>query len=578
MHACLLERQGSQGGRDRVIVGGGIEHGLWLQASLGRLRPALSCAAAQPVPGHPCLWLEFRAWRHTAPPRPLAVPPTQGPAGYSSGEEGEEGAGTSDPTTKEERGVIYNVEALHDKLEEFGWSEQERWEETLVVTTPEPVGVENVEDDLEREMAFYNQALAGAKAAISRFESAGQAWARPEDYLAEMVKSDEHMAKIKEQLLHQSRLVAEMEQRCAGGRGGWNRGCVCCGACVQRPVCPLPARHRPCRCPPSPHPSPTAGACLHQTPQAQGARKQEVCQAGPGGAEKGARPGEEGGHRRRGQAAQAARTLGAAAGVAGVAGGRLSVCGRGFWLRLEVLFQAVACLARRAFLQGMGGMESSRGRTATPASRLPPGTWHERTRLHAATHPTGLQGGAGCGCGAGEHEERAGVGQEARRAVHAARQDQEASSQGREVWCVTPQAMSVCWCRMHACGRAVLGSRCVWLAGWLACWRVHGSWAVAAGIPALSAIPQLPEPSLGPASCHLVTTPPSTHTPLTHNHPPKKRIGFGGKKRLLKQNDAVSAANVDGYRPARPKGVKPGKKGAPAKNRPGKARRAAMKR
>lgn len=86
------------------------------------------------------------------------------------------------------------------------------------------------------------------------------------------------------------------------------------------------------------------------------------------------------------------------------------------------------------------------------------------------------------------------------------------------------------------------------------------------------------------------------------NTPNKKRqmknakFGFGGRKRLQKQNDAFSAADMSGYKPGRfndgfggkkgggggqgtkgglgaKGGVKKGGKG----NRPGKARRQAMK-
>ena len=124
-----------------------------------------------------------------------------------------EGEGSEEESPAAERESIYNVDVLHEKLEDFGWSEQERWVETQVVTSAEPVSVSNVEDDLERELAFYNQAMEGTKAAIARFEGEGLAWARPADYLAEMVKSDEHMARVKEQLLHQTKLVQEMEQR-----------------------------------------------------------------------------------------------------------------------------------------------------------------------------------------------------------------------------------------------------------------------------------------------------------------------------------------------------------------------------
>jgi rRNA-processing protein EBP2 len=72
------------------------------------------------------------------------------------------------------------------------------------------------------------------------------------------------------------------------------------------------------------------------------------------------------------------------------------------------------------------------------------------------------------------------------------------------------------------------------------------------------------------------------------------KFGFGGRKRLQKQNDAFSAADMSGYKPGRfddgvggKKGGKQGRsnvqggirKGGKAKggNRPGKARRQAMK-
>ena len=39
------------------------------------------------------------------------------------------------------------------------------------------------------------------------------AWLRPEDYYAEMVKSDRHMARIKDQLLYEQKRIALAEQR-----------------------------------------------------------------------------------------------------------------------------------------------------------------------------------------------------------------------------------------------------------------------------------------------------------------------------------------------------------------------------
>ena len=58
---------------------------------------------------------------------------------------------------QEERQTIYNTDALHDKLEDISWSTEHSWVETLVVTHAEPTQVDNVDDDLARELAFYNQ-------------------------------------------------------------------------------------------------------------------------------------------------------------------------------------------------------------------------------------------------------------------------------------------------------------------------------------------------------------------------------------------------------------------------------------
>ena len=125
--------------------------------------------------------------------------------------DGEEDADEAEDEEEEE--AIYNVDAMHDKLEDFAWIEQQPWAETLAITTDTPTQVENVDDDLERELAFYNQALAAAKSAISKFEEAGVPWRRPVDYYAEMVKSDDHMTKVKEQLLYEQQVIETAEQR-----------------------------------------------------------------------------------------------------------------------------------------------------------------------------------------------------------------------------------------------------------------------------------------------------------------------------------------------------------------------------
>jgi rRNA-processing protein EBP2 len=69
------------------------------------------------------------------------------------------------------------------------------------VTTDEPVEIADVEDDLNRELAFYKQCLSSVKDARKKLKKEGVSFSRPVDYFAEMVKSDEHMGKIKQKLI-----------------------------------------------------------------------------------------------------------------------------------------------------------------------------------------------------------------------------------------------------------------------------------------------------------------------------------------------------------------------------------------
>ena len=57
------------------------------------------------------------------------------------------------------------------------------------------------------------QALDAAKQAVSRFEQADIPWARPADYYAEMVKSDQHMSQVKQQLVHQQDQIEGADER-----------------------------------------------------------------------------------------------------------------------------------------------------------------------------------------------------------------------------------------------------------------------------------------------------------------------------------------------------------------------------
>ncbi|KAH9989715.1 eukaryotic rRNA processing protein EBP2-domain-containing protein [Russula compacta] len=86
------------------------------------------------------------------------------------------------------------------------------WTETLTVSFPESIDVD-VNDDLNRELAFYKQALHGAKAARALAADHHLPFTRPDDFFAEMVKTDAHMERIRQRLLDESAGIAKSEAR-----------------------------------------------------------------------------------------------------------------------------------------------------------------------------------------------------------------------------------------------------------------------------------------------------------------------------------------------------------------------------
>ncbi|XP_077549829.1 putative rRNA-processing protein EBP2 isoform X1 [Haemaphysalis longicornis] len=58
-----------------------------------------------------------------------------------------------------------------------------------------------VHQDFKREMAFYRQAQSAVLEGIPRLHQAGVVTRRPDDYFAQMAKSDSHMTKVREKLL-----------------------------------------------------------------------------------------------------------------------------------------------------------------------------------------------------------------------------------------------------------------------------------------------------------------------------------------------------------------------------------------
>ncbi|KAF9113824.1 rRNA-processing protein and EBNA1-binding protein ebp2 [Mortierella sp. AM989] len=111
-----------------------------------------------------------------------------------------------------QRVTINNEPALKRLREQIALPTNIPWSETQSITSTESVNVADPDDDLNREIAFYNQALEAAIFGRERIRKEGGVFERPGDYFAEMIKSDEHMAKIRQKLLDENASIQASER------------------------------------------------------------------------------------------------------------------------------------------------------------------------------------------------------------------------------------------------------------------------------------------------------------------------------------------------------------------------------
>lgn len=103
-----------------------------------------------------------------------------------------------------QRLTVNNTTALTKALKSISLPSDLLFSSYQSVTTSEPVAISNVNDDLTRELAFYKQSLDAANEARTRLKKEGVPFSRPTDYFAEMVKSGEHMGKIRSKMVDEA--------------------------------------------------------------------------------------------------------------------------------------------------------------------------------------------------------------------------------------------------------------------------------------------------------------------------------------------------------------------------------------
>jgi len=89
---------------------------------------------------------------------------------------------------------------------------QERQKALRIAKDGTSIEEDLVHNDFKREMLFYRQAQSAVLEGLKRLQSMNIATKRPEDYFAQMAKTDEHMQKIRQKLLSKQEVQEKIEK------------------------------------------------------------------------------------------------------------------------------------------------------------------------------------------------------------------------------------------------------------------------------------------------------------------------------------------------------------------------------
>jgi len=103
-------------------------------------------------------------------------------------------------------------QALSTKLNEFQISQKLPWVETFLIESGELPEDLNPDEDFEREDAFYDLTLDAVLKGQQLLRKHNVPIERPADYFAEMLKTDDHMAKIRDVMLKDQEKIERAER------------------------------------------------------------------------------------------------------------------------------------------------------------------------------------------------------------------------------------------------------------------------------------------------------------------------------------------------------------------------------
>ena len=87
------------------------------------------------------------------------------------------------------------------------------WLENLTIISDDEIDQNlNPDDDIKRELFFYNLAKKNAINGLIKLKKLGEKINRPDDYFVEMLKSDEQMANVKKQIIKEQQFIKKLNK------------------------------------------------------------------------------------------------------------------------------------------------------------------------------------------------------------------------------------------------------------------------------------------------------------------------------------------------------------------------------
>ena len=131
-------------------------------------------------------------------------------------EEQEEEIYSEDPSINLVDEINEKINSIKNDIQKFYDAKNKKidWLEFPVEISQSPIPQNlNPDDDIKRELIFYNIAKENAIQGMIKLKQLGEKINRPDDYFVEMLKSDEQMMKVKKQIINEQQYIKKFEAK-----------------------------------------------------------------------------------------------------------------------------------------------------------------------------------------------------------------------------------------------------------------------------------------------------------------------------------------------------------------------------